>query len=182
MKVRIKTIEFLFAGLLSAWACVQAGSGQAPQTAQKSDEEAIQAAVEKYGFYETSQPSGEYYSERDHIVFEGCRATVHVVVVGADEPPYKRETTKFDVVIDLKKMDPKAVATPKDLNGNTLPGGREWIILKTVDGQEWIAMEREGKLMSASSVWQLPFSANHEENQKLADAFGRVITGCAKGK
>jgi hypothetical protein len=182
MKVRIKTIGFLFAGLLSAFAFVQAGSGQVQQTGLKSDEEAIRAFVEKYGFFETSGPNGEYNSEREHVVFEGCRLTAHVEAVGADEPPYKRETIKFDVVIDLKKMDPKAVTTPKDMNGNTLPGGREWIILKTADGQEWIVMEREGKLMSASSAWLFPGGANHEENQKVADAFGRIVTACGQAK
>jgi len=102
--------------------------------------------------------------------------------VGADEPPYKRETYIYDVVILLKKMDPKAEARPKDLNGETLPGGREWIILKTVDGQEWMAMEHEGKMVSASSVWLLTGGVNHEENQKAADAFGRIVTQCGQGK
>jgi hypothetical protein len=182
MKARIKTTGFLFAVLLSLWAFVQAGSGQTQQTGLKSDEETIRAFVEKYGFYETSGPNGEYNSERERAVFEGCRLTAHVEAVGADEPPYKRETIKFDVVIDLKKMDPKTVAAPKDLNGNMLPDGREWIILKTVDGQEWIAMEREGKLMSASSAWLFPGGTNHEENQKVADAFGRVVAACGQGK
>jgi hypothetical protein len=79
-------------------------------------------------------------------------------------------------------MDPKALARPMDLNGNPLPGGREWVILKTVDGQEWIAMERGGEMVSASSAWQIPLGANHEENQKVADAFGRITTACRQGK
>ena len=182
MRVRIKTIGFLLAGLLSSWAFVQAGSGQAQQTGLKGDEEAIRAFVEQYGAYETSGPNGEYTSEKEHVVFEGCRLTVHGEAVGADEPPYKRETIKFDVVIDLKKMDAKALAAPKDLNGNTLPDGREWIILKTADGQEWIVMKRGETMVSASSAWQIPGGANHEENQKVADAFGRVVAGCGHGK
>ena len=120
MRVRIKTIGFLFAGLLSSWAFVQAGSGQEQQTGLKSDEEAIRAFVEQYGAYETSGPNGEYTSEKEHVVFEGCRLTVHVEAVGADGPPYKRETIKFDVVIDLKKMDAKALAAPMRPTGQPI--------------------------------------------------------------
>ncbi len=173
MKAHFKTAAFIFAGLLSFSAIAQ-------QPSMKSDQDFIQAAVEKHGFFENSNPHGEYYSQKDHVVFDGCAMTVHVVAISADEPPYKRETTKFDVLIDLKKMDPNPVARPTDLNGNPLPVGREWIILKTSDGQEWIEMKREGKLMSASSAWLIQGGTSHEENQKLAEAFGRIIAACRR--
>lgn len=168
-------------GALAGWGGLQGGMARAQQPRLKSDEDSIQAFVAKNGFYEQSGPNGEFVSERDGAVFDGCRMTVHVVAVGADEPPYKRETLKFDVLIDLKKMDPKAAARPTDLNGNTLPGGREWVILKTADGQEWITLMRDGKLMSAISVWPMQGGANHAENQRVAEALGRLITACHQG-
>jgi hypothetical protein len=145
----------------------------------KSDQDLIQAFVERNGFYEKpAGPHGEYYSQRDHASFDGCRMTVHALFTSTDEPPYKRETMQMDIVIDLKKMDPKAMASLKDLNGNELPVGRDWIILKTADGQEWIEMKQGDNLMSSNSVWLIQGGTNHEENQKIADAFGRLITGC----
>ena len=175
MGVRTKAIGVFLLGLFSAWAWTQAGPSQ---TKIKGDQETIRAAVEKHGFYERGSPNREYLRERDHVEFSGCTMIVHVLTVGADEPPYKRETLRFDAWIDLKKMDPIAIASLKDLNGNTLPDNKEWLILKTADGQEWIQMKRGGKMVNASSAWLLPGSANHEENQRVVAAFEGVVAAC----
>jgi len=171
----MKTVVNITALILSAFFCA---SAMAQQPDLKTDQAFIQTAVEKHGYYEESSPHGEYLSQKDRVAFSGCSMTVHVVTVGADEPPYKRETFKFDILIDLKKLDPKPLVRLTDLNGNSLPVNREWIILKTADGQEWIQMMRAGALMSTSSAWLIQGGTDHAENQQIADAFTRIITAC----
>lgn len=175
MNVQSRTIALIFALLVCFAAMAQ-------QPERKTDQKFIRFVVDKNGFYERSGPNGEYTSQRDRVVFDGCRMTFHVVAVGADAPSYKRETLNYDMVMDLKKMDPNAVARPTDFNGDKLPGGREWIMLKTADGQEWIEIMRGDNLASASSAWRVQGGANHVENQKLADALSRVITACRPAK
>jgi hypothetical protein len=171
MRIRIKTTAFLFAGLLSVWAMAQ-------QPGMTRDRVYIQASIAKNGFYEKSEPNGEYYSERQHITFAGCSMTVHMHAVSAEEPPYKRESYDADFVFDLNMIDPKIVVSPEDLNHNTLPGGREWVILRTFDLDDRIKIMHDGTLVSVTSGFPLQGESNHEANQKLADALSRVITAC----
>jgi len=193
MKMQRKTaVKTIFAALLSAGFCVitalasaqsstpqASGPSSTPQAYLVKMENYIHGFVEKSGFYQTSGPNGEFYSERDHIVFDGCKATTHVLTVGADEPPYKRESVNFDVVFNLEEMDPNVVASPQDLNGNKLPDNREWVILRTADGSESITLWRGKTIASTISVYPLPGGANHEESQKLADAFSMAISICS---
>lgn len=175
-----KAIGLMFAGLLSVWAWVMSGSASAQQPGLKSAEGYIHAFVEQNGFYKTSGPNGEFYSERDHIVFDGCNVTVHVLTVGADEPPYKRESINLDVLFNLKDMNPKVVASPKDLNGKMLPNNREWVILRTADGYRSIAIRRGTSIASPISVFPIQGGVNHAETQKLADAFSHAIAICSQ--
>jgi hypothetical protein len=182
MTISVKIAGLIFAGLLSlgAWAAGSSAIVQQPEL--KSSEKFIHSFVEQNGFYQTSGPNGEFLSERDHIAFEGCKVIVHVLTVGADEPPYKKESVNFDVLFNLKDMDPKVAASPKDLNGNTLPNDREWVMLRTADGSESILMRRAKALVSSTSVLPLQGGVNHRESQKLADAFSRAITICRQSK
>ena len=175
MKNRIKTIEFLFAGLFSIYAMAQ-------QPGVMIDRDYIQASVAKNGFYEKSKPNGEYYSEREHITFAGCTMTVHMRAVNAEEPPYKRESYDADFVFDLNMIDPKIVVSPEDLNHNPLPGGREWVIVRTFDLDDRIKIMHDGEWVSVTSGLPLQGETNHEANQKLADALSRVITACHQTK
>jgi hypothetical protein len=178
MNESIKSAGLAFAGLLILGACAMSFSAIAQQDGLKSCEDFIHRFVEKNGFYQSSAPNGEFLSERDHIAFDGCKVTLHVLTVGADEPPYKRESVNFDTLFNLKNMDPEVAASPKDLNGNTLPDSREWVILRTADRNESILMRRGGALVSSSSVLPLQGGANHQETQKLADAFSHAIAIC----
>jgi len=174
-----KLIGLLFAGLLSMGACVMTGSAFA-QSGLKSIESYIHAFVERNGFYQKSGPNGEFYSEWDHIVFDGCNVTIHVLTVGADKPPYTRESVNLDVLFNLKDMNPKVVASPKDLNDNTLPNNREWVILRTADGYRSIVIRRGTSIASPISVFPMQGGANHAESQKLADAFSHAIAICSQ--
>jgi hypothetical protein len=136
--------------------------------------------VERNGFYQTSGPNGEFLSERDHIVFDGCSVTIHVESVGTDEPPYKKESYDVDVVFNLRDIDPKVVARPTDLNGNTLPNDREWVLLRIADASRSIALRRGTTVVSTISVFPLQGGANNADSQKLADAFGHAITICGR--
>jgi hypothetical protein len=162
--------------------CIIAVLATAQSSATQSDlgktEAYIHAAVEQSGFYQTSGPHGEYLSERDHIVFGGCQVTLHVFAVSLDDPIYKKESINLDIIFNLKDLDPKVVAAPEDLNDNKLPDNREWVILRTADRNESIMILRDKKIVSAISAYPLPGSANHAENQKLADAFARAVTIC----
>jgi hypothetical protein len=188
-----KAVHQIFAAPLSLGICVLALLALAlltmvPRCAAQSDLEKTEAyihnAVEQFSFYQTSTPHGAYLSERDHIVFNGCKVTMHVFAVSADDPVYKKESIDFDVVFNLKDLDPNVVASPQDLNHNKLPDNREWVILRTTDRGE--TTDRNESMMiwrgnipaSTISAYPLPAGANHAENQKLADAFSRVITLC----
>jgi hypothetical protein len=187
MKMQTKmAVNLIFAGSLAVGLCFITPSAiaqsRAPQSDLEKSEAIIHDAIEQSGFYQTSGPNGEFLSERNHIVFDGCKATIHVLTVGADEPPYKRESYNFDIVFNLKEMDPKVVASPQDLNGNKLPDKREWVILRTADRGESMMIWNGKTLASVSSAYPVPGGVNHEENQKLADAFSHVITICSQKK
>ena len=182
---RIKAVTIIFSGALSAAFCILAvvASAQsgAPQSELENTEAYIHGFVEQHGFYQTITPHGAYISERDHVVFDGCKATMHVFAVSADDPVYKKESISFDVVFNLKDLDPKVVASPADLNGNKLPDNREWVILRTADRSESMMIWRDKSIASAISAYPLQGGANHEESQKLADAFSRAIALCKVG-
>jgi hypothetical protein len=189
--LRKLAVNLIFAGSLAVGLCfitpLAIAQTRAPQSDLEKSEAIIHDAIEQSGFYQTSGPNGEFYSERDHIVFHGCKATIHVLAVGGDRPP-KRESISVDVVFNLKEMDPKVVASPQDLNGNKLPDNREWVILRTVDRgetedrNESMMIWRGKTIASTTSAMTLPAGTNHEENQKLADAFSHVITICSQKK
>ncbi len=182
---RNMAVKIIIAAPLSLAFCIIAVLATAQSSATQSDmgktEAYIHAAVEQFGYYQTNGPNGEYLSERDHIVFDGCNATLHVFAVSADDPVYKKESINLDIIFNLKDLDPKVVAAPEDLNANKLPDNREWVILRTADRSESIMIWRDKKIASAISAYPLPGSANHAENQKLADAFSRAITLCKAG-
>jgi hypothetical protein len=190
MKMRIqKAVHQIFARPLSLGICLLALLALAlltmvPSCAAQSDlkktEAYIHDSVEQFSFYQTSGPNGEFLSERDHIVFDGCNATLHVFAVSADDPVYKKESINLDIDFNLKDLDPKVVANPQDLNGNKLPDNREWVILRAADGSESMMIWRDKKIASAISAYPLPAGANHAENQKLADAFSGAITICSR--
>ena len=187
MKMQKQTaVNLILAASLSAGFCVITALASAPSSTPQAwlvkMENYIHGFVEKSGFYQTSGPNGEFLSERNHIVFDGCHATLHVLTVGADEPPYKRESYNFDIVFNLKEMDPKVVASPQDLNGNKLPDNREWVILRTADGSESITIWREKSIVNYISVYPLQGGANHEESQKLAGAFSMAISICSHSR
>src|ERR1035437_4438440 len=193
MKMQKQTaVNLILAASLSAGFCVITALASAPSSTPQAwlvkMENYIHGFVEQSGFYQTSGPNGEFLSERNHIVFDGCKATIHVLTVGADQPPYKRESYNFDIVFNLKEMDPKVVASPQDLNGNKLPDNREWVILRTVDRGETTDRNESmsmwnGKTQGSDSCANtMPASANPKKNQKLADAFSRVITICSQKK
>jgi len=175
-------VKLLFAAPLSLGLCILAILALTQCCAAQSDlgelEAYIHGAVEQSGYYQTIGPHGEYLSERDHIVFDGCNATLHVFAVSADDPVYKKESINLDIVFNLKDLDPNVVASLQDLNSNKLPDNREWVILRTVDLSESIKIWREKSIAAAISAYPLPGSANHAENQKLADAFSRAIALC----
>jgi hypothetical protein len=189
--LRKLAVNLIFASSLSLGLCfitaLAIAQSRAPQSDLEKNQAIIHDAIEQSGFYQTSGPNGEFLSERNHIVFDGCKATIHVLTVGADQPPYKRESYNFDFVFNLKEMDPKVVASPQDLNGNKLPDNREWVILRTADRGETTDRNESmsiwnGKTqVSVSSAYPVPSGANHEENQKLADAFTRAIALCKAG-
>jgi hypothetical protein len=178
-------VKIIFSGVLSAAICCIAVLATAQSRAAQSDlgeiEAYIHSFVENHGFYKTSGLNGEFLSERDHIVFDGCNATLHILTVGADEPPYKRENVNLRVIFNLNQLDPKVVATPEDLNGNKLPDNREWVIFRTADRSESMMIWRGRSIASAISAYPLQGGANHDESQKLADAFSRAIALCKAG-
>lgn len=189
MKMQTNTVvKLIFAGSLSMGFSVMTvlalAQSPAPQLELAKIGDYIHGFVEQHGFYQTITPHGAYLSERDHIVFNGCKVTMHVFAVSADDPVYKKESIDFDVVFNLKDLDPSVVASPQDLNNNKLPDNREWVILRTTDRGE--ATDRNESMMiwrgnipaSSISAYPLQGGANHEENQKLADAFSRAITIC----
>jgi len=121
--------NILFAAPLSLGICILAILALTQRCNAQSDlgmlEAYIHNAVEQSGYYQTSGPHGEYLSERDHIVFDGCNATLHVLGVSADDPVYKKESISLDIVFSLKDLDPNVVISPQDLNSNKLPDNRE---------------------------------------------------------
>jgi hypothetical protein len=174
-------VKNIFAASLSAAFCILAAAQSPAQQSDLSKTEAyIHAAVEQSGYYQTSGPNGEYLSERDHIVFDGCQVTLHVFAVSADDPVYKKESINLDIVFNLSQLDPKVVPTLEDANHNKLPDNREWVILRTADRSESIIIWRDKKKASAISAYPLPGSANHADSQKLAEAFSRAITICGQ--
>jgi hypothetical protein len=166
----------LFVG---AWAVASLAIAQGPDL--KSSLDFIHSFVEQNGFYQISGPHGRFTSERDRIVFKGCKVTVHVVSVVANEPSYKKESVNFDILFSLKDMDPEVAASPKDLNGNSLPDNREWVILRAANDSDSILVQ-SGSTSSSISALPLQGGANHEETQKLADAFHSAISLCSQGK
>jgi hypothetical protein len=187
MKMRkINVVNQIFTGLLSAAICVLTLLAAVPCYAAQSDlkksEDYIYRSLEEYGSYQTSGPNGEFFSERLHIIFDGCNASIHVLSVGADEPPYRRESINLDVVFNLKALDPIIAVSPHDLNDNKLPDNREWIILRTADRSESIIIWCGNIPASAISAYPLPGSASHADNLKLAEAFSRAITICSQMK
>jgi hypothetical protein len=178
-------VKLLFAAPLSLGICILAILALTQRCNAQSDlgelEAYIHDAVEQHGFYQTITPHGAYLSERDHIVFDGCKVTMHVFAVSADDPVYKKESINLDIVFNLKDLDPNVVASPQDLNSNKLPDNREWVILRTADRSESIPVWRDKSIATTISAYPLPGSANHAENQKLADAFSRAIALCKAG-
>jgi len=186
MKMKNKMAgKLIFTGLLSAAICILAEQAMAQCCAAQSDLEKLESyihrAVEKSGFYQTSGPNGEFFSERDHITCHGCHATLHVLTVGADEPPYKRESVSLRIVFNLRELSPEVVVAPEDANSNKLPDNREWVILRTADRRESIMIWRGEKIASAISAYPLQGGASHEESLKLADAFSHSIAICKAG-
>jgi len=177
MVMSIKGSGLHFVGLFFLGVGIVGGSAMAHGQDLKASQDFIHGFFEQNGFYQTSGPNGQFQSERDRIAFKGCKVTVHAVTVQTLEPP-KRESFTFDILFNLKDLDPEVTASPKDLNGNSLPDTREWVMLKTADGNESILMQLGGSTMSSVNVLPLQGGANHEETQKLADAFRRAITAC----
>jgi hypothetical protein len=174
--------KLMVTALLATAICILAGQVMAQCCAAQSDLEkleiSIRRAVMQSGFYQTSGPNGEFFSERDHIAFNGCHVTLHVLTVGADEPPYERKSVNLRIVFNLRELSPGVVITREDSNGNKLPDNREWVILRTADGSESIRIWRGKSIASAISTYPLQGGANDEESQKMADAFSRAIAIC----
>ncbi len=179
-------IRLSFTGILLMGVCVLAGSLIAQDSAAKSElakiEAYIHGLVEQNGYYQDS-PNGEFHSQRDHIVFDGCNATLNVEMVLAEAPLYKKQSDNFEIKFKLGDLNPKIVPSI-NLYGSgddeKLPDKREWVILRTADGGESIMVRHGETAESATSAYPLQGSASHTENLKLADALSRAITICSQ--
>jgi hypothetical protein len=188
---RKSIISLLFISIISMGVCVLAVSLIAQDSKAKSElakiEAYIQGFVEQNGFYQRSSPNGDFLSQRDHIVFDGCNVTMHLEMVIAEGPLYKKESGALRATFNLKELSPKVV-TRTHLYGDDggegdegmLPDNRQWIFFKTADGSESITFWDKKTPASISSAYAFPGGSNHEENQKLADALSRAITICSQ--
>jgi hypothetical protein len=165
-------------GLLLCLFLAGATGGATRRQELRKAESFIHDFVEWNGlYYRAAAPNGGFYAERDHVVFGDCDATIHVSVT-SETPGYTKESINMDVLFNLKDLDPKVAVSPKDLNGDTLPDNREWVILRTADGYRSMAIRRRTSIASPVAVFPLQGGATHEDTQKLADAFSKAITIC----
>ena len=188
---RKSIIRLSFIGIFLMGVCVLTGSLIAQDSTAKSElakiEAYIQGFVEQNGFYQRSRPNGDFFSQRVHIVFDGCNVTLHLEMVITEAPLFKKESGNLRATFNLKDLSPKVV-TRTNIYGDDggggddgkLPDNRQWIFFKTADGSESIMFWDKKTPVSNSSAYALSGSANRAENQKPVDALSRAITICSQ--
>jgi hypothetical protein len=162
----MKIIVLILTALLFVGVCLAT-------TDLRTNTDWIHKVVEEHGFFQFNNPDGSlFYAERAHIIFDGCETTVKVTVT------HEKETVDMDVLFNLKDLDPNVVVSPRNLEGNALPNGREWVLLKTADGYRSIAIRRGTSIASPIAVFPLMGGNTREQTRALATVFHNAITAC----
>ena len=164
----------LAVGALAGWSCSPGVPAQTQQPELKSTEAWIVAFVERNALYQTSAP---------HRSTTANGITLNSTDAGRRCTWKPQERTKLRIKSrrswqQQAELAPHAEARRAGLNGRTMPGEREWVLLRTASGAETIELRRGGRPMSMISVFPMQGGAPHAQTEKLAETFRRAIAAC----